>query len=241
MTDQRLSDCLHCSMRSESIFAGLLPAELENLGMEVQDIALPAGERLYREGEPARYAYTLRSGAVKLYKTLSNGQEVILRLLHHGDLLGFEGISEKQHRNDAITLAPSQLCRLDLENLQALSQRLPTVQAAILQRWQDALRESEERIVELGAKRAEARLATFLLQWAQRYPHLRSVPFPLTRHDLGAFLGLSTEHVSRIMAEWKRQSFLHESRGHLEILQEPNLRRIAQELPGEKADKKNQD
>ena len=227
MSAPRLSDCLHCRMRGESIFAGLDPAELCTLGMEVQDIDCAAGEVFYRSGDPARFAYTLREGAVKLVKTLSTGQQVILRLLHHGDLFGFEGLLEKEHRHDAISIAPGKLCRLDLVELQRLSERQPKVREAIFQRWQDALRASEERVVELGAKKAEARLATFLLQWAQRYPQLRVLPFPLTRQDLADFLGLSVEHVSRLMAEFKRQKLLQEARNQLEILSPQRLQEIA--------------
>ncbi|WP_308389350.1 Crp/Fnr family transcriptional regulator [Acidithiobacillus sp. AMEEHan] len=214
-------------MRGESIFAGLTPVELCTLGMKVQDVDCIAGETLYRAGEPARYAYTLREGAVKLVKSLSNGQEIILRLLHHGDLFGFEGMHEAVHRHDAISLAPGQLCRLDLIELQRLSERLLKIREAIFQRWQQALRASEERVVELGAKKADARLAAFLLQWAQRYPRLRVLPFPLTRQDLADFLGLSVEHVSRLMAEFKRQELLRESRNQLEILAPQKLQGIA--------------
>ncbi|MEY2341861.1 Crp/Fnr family transcriptional regulator [Acidithiobacillus sp. IBUN Pt1247-S3] len=231
MSQTRLSDCLHCQMRGESIFAGLDPVELCTLGMEVQDIDCAAGDVLYRAGDQARYAYTLREGAVKLVKTLSNGQEVILRLLHHGDLFGFEGMHEMEHRHDAISLAPGKLCRLDLIELRRLSERLPKIRDAIFQRWQDALRDSEERVVELGAKKAEARLATFLLHWAQRYPQLRILPFPLTRQDLAAFLGLSVEHVSRLMAEFKRQELLRETRNQLEILGTQRLQEIAEAKP----------
>lgn len=225
--NHKRSDCRQCRMRARSIFAGLTPEELCSLGMEVEDVESRHGAVLYRTGEPARYAYTLREGAVKLSKSLESGQEVIVRILHHGDLLGFEGMQGEPHRHTAIVLAPSQLCRLDLAELQRLSERLPKVQAAILQRWQDALQSSEEQIVELGAKRAEARLATFLLQWSQRYPQLRSLPFPLTRTDIAAFLGLSTEHVSRIMADFKRKALIQEQSGQLEILAPQQLAHIA--------------
>ncbi|WP_414041867.1 Crp/Fnr family transcriptional regulator [Acidithiobacillus sp. M4-SHS-6] len=223
-------------MRDQSIFAGLNPEELRSLSMEVEDIACHQGDVLYRMGDSARYAYTLRAGAVKLVKFMKNGQEVIIRLLHRGDLLGFEGMQEAHHRHGAIALAPSQLCRLDLAELQRLSERLPKVREAILQRWQQALQSSEDRIMELGAKRAEARLATFLLQWAEHYPQLRHLPFPLSRPDLAAFLGLSTEHVSRIMADFKRHAFIQEQRGQLEILAPQSLADIAGKLPDHKLD-----
>ncbi len=218
------SDCLHCAMRERSIFAGLSGEELCALGMDVVDLELGAGTTIYHEGEDACCAYTLREGAVKLVKSLADGRAQIVRLLHHGDLFGFEGLHRQRHQHTAIALSTVKLCRLDLRELDQLSQRLPVVREAIFRRWQRALEEAESRIVDLGARRAEARLATFLLQWAEAYPQHRSLPFPLTRQDLGEFLGLSTEHVSRIMADFKRRGWLRESRGTLEILMPQALR-----------------
>jgi CRP/FNR family transcriptional regulator len=195
--------------------------------MEVQDIRVPAGSTLYLEGDRARYAYTLRQGAVKLVKTLPNGRAQIVRLLRHGDLFGFEGLRETRHRHSAFALTQTDLCQLDLPALEALSQRLPSIHGAITQRWFSALQEAENRIVELGAKKAEERLATFLCQWCSAYPPGSAVPvpFPLTRQELGEFLGLSTEHVSRLMAKFKRQKLLSERKGTLHI---PDSRRLLQ-------------
>ncbi len=220
-----LSDCLHCPMRDRSIFAGLSLDDLRALGMEVRDIRVPAASTLYLEGDRARYAYTLRQGAVKLVKTLPNGRAQIVRLLRHGDLFGFEGLREARHRHSAIALTQTDLCQLDLPALETLSQRLPSVHEAITQRWFTALQEAESRIVELGAKKAEERLATFLCQWCSAYPQSSAVPFPLTRQELGEFLGLSTEHISRLMAEFKRQGLLSEHKGTLHI---PDSRRLLQ-------------
>ena len=218
------SDCMHCLMRGRSIFAGLSREEVCELGMDVHDIHVPTGTPIYHEGDPAQYAYTLRQGGIKLVKSLPNGHAQIVRLLHHGDLLGFEGLRTDRHRHSAITLTGTDLCRLELRALDALSQRLPAVREAIFARWQQALQEAEDRIVELGAKKADARLATFLCQWVGAYPQQRAAPFPLTRQDLGEFLGLSTEHVSRIMADLKRHGLLHEHKGQIEI---PDSRKLS--------------
>jgi CRP/FNR family transcriptional regulator, anaerobic regulatory protein len=222
-THPRLSDCLHCAMRDRSIFAGLSLDDLRDLGMEVHDISVPATDMLYLEGDRARYAYTLREGAVKLVKTLANGRAQIVRLLHHGDLFGFEGLRETAYQHSAIALTRTDLCQLDLVALEALSRRLPSVHDAINQRWFNALQQAETRIVELGAKKADERLATFLSQWCSAYPAGDAVPFPLTRQELGEFLGLSTEHVSRLMAEFKRRGLLTERKNLLHI---PDTRQL---------------
>lgn len=204
-------------MRDRSIFAGLTLDDIRDLNMQVNDITVPAGHTLYLEGDNARHAYTLRHGAVKLVKTLADGRSQIVRLLGHGDLLGFAGMEEKRYPYTAISLTETQLCQLNLADLIAAAQRLPRIYQAISQRWFTALRQAESRIVELGAKNAEERLATFLCQWCGAYAANTEVPFPLTRQDMGEFLGLSTEHVSRIMAAFKRHHLIAEHKGILRI------------------------
>ncbi len=217
MTKPVLSDCLNCPMRDRSIFAGLTLNDIRDLNIQVRDITVPAGHTLYLEGNNARHAYTLRHGAVKLVKTLADGRSQIVRLLGHGDLLGFAGMEEKKYPYSAISMTETQLCQLNLADLIAAALRLPGIYQAISQRWFTALRQAESRIVELGAKKAEERLATFLCQWCGTYPANSDVPFPLTRQDIGEFLGLSTEHVSRIMAAFKRHHLIAEHKGILRI------------------------
>lgn len=204
-------------MRDHSIFAGLSLDDLSTLNIQVRDITVPAGHTLYLEGDHARHAYTLRHGAVKLVKTLADGRSQIVRLLGHGDLLGFAGMVETQYPYTAISLTETQLCQLNLADLIAAALRLPHIYQAISQRWFTALRQAENRIVELGAKKAEERLATFLCQWCNTYPTNSDVPFPLTRQDMGEFLGLSTEHVSRMMAAFKRHHLITEHKNLLHI------------------------
>ena len=204
-------------MRDRSIFAHLGEEDLRTLGMEVQDLEAEAGETLYLEGDPAKSAYTLREGAVKLVKTLPNGRAQIVRLLGPGDIFGFEGLLEPRHRHSAITLSRSLLCRLDLPRMNTLSERLPAVREALMRRWFQSLRQAEDHIVELGAKNASERLTSFLIQWHGRHPAGTSVPFPFSRQDLGEFLGLSTEHVSRLMADFKRQGLVVERSGRLTL------------------------
>jgi CRP/FNR family transcriptional regulator len=223
MSKPAYSDCLNCAMRSRSIFAGLTLEDISTLNIKVRDITVPAGHTLYLEGDKASHAYTLRNGGFKLIKTLADGRSQIVRLLGHGDLLGFAGMEATQYPYTAISLTETQLCQLNLADLINASQRLPKIYFAISQRWFGALRQAENRIVELGAKKAEERLATFLRQWCNAYPANSPVPFPLTRQDMGEFLGLSTEHVSRIMAEFKRHHLITEHKNILHIADSEKL------------------
>ena len=223
------SDCQLCPMRQLSIFAGLTVQELDNLGMTVQDIHLPAGEVLYHQGESARHAFTLRSGVIKLsLESPLHGVEKIVRLLRHGDLLGFEGLNHSHPRypHTATTLDAADLCLLDISELNRLSEDLPHVRRALLERWQRALEESEFHIVEVGAGKADACLAAFLYHWCGVFPDGAWVPFPMARKEIAGYLGLSSAHVSRVMADFKRHGYLRES-GQRIMVQRASLRKIA--------------
>lgn len=214
-----LSDCLHCPMRAHSIFALLTPTEIVQMQLDVPDLHVKGDTVLYRQGDPARYAYTLRAGTVKLQAAphQSKDQPHTIRLLRHGDLLGFEGLTLNRHSHTAVTIGETDLCQLDLAELSAHSQKYPAIKNAIYARWQNALQEAETQLLELGAKKAEARIAAFLCRWCSVFPDGTAVPFPLNRNDLSEYLGLSTEHVSRWMAHFKRENLVHENKGSLKI------------------------
>ncbi|WP_414039694.1 Crp/Fnr family transcriptional regulator [Acidithiobacillus sp. M4-SHS-6] len=221
------SDCVRCPMRKLSIFAGLSITDLSDLGMDVKDIHLPAGAELYRQGESASYAFTLRSGAIKL-SVQKNGQPGprIVRLLRDGDLLGFEGLGQARQRyqHTATALAASDLCLLDLATLNHLSENLPKIRQALLERWQRALEDAELHLAETGSGKAESSVAAFLCQWCRVFPDGSLVAFPMERKDLASYLGLSSAHVSRIMAEFKRQGYVKESGNRIRIERLPLLR-----------------
>ncbi len=224
------SDCLLCPMRKLSIFAGLTVEELSNLGMTVQDIHLPAGEILYHQGETARHAFTLRSGVIKLsVQSPLHGGTQIVRLLRYGDLLGFEGLNHTHPRypHTATALDASELCLLDITDLNRLSEDRPHVRRALLERWQRALEESEFHVMEVGTGKADVCLAAFLYHWCEVFPDGSWVPFPMDRKDIASYLGLSSAHVSRILADFKRQGYLRES-GNRIMVQRTLLRKVVE-------------
>lgn len=221
------SDCLHCPMRQLSIFAGLSVDDLSHLGMEVQDIHLPAGAILYQQGETILYAFTLRSGAIKLTTSIHRQAEKrIVRLLRHGDLLGFEGFNQtrRHYQHTATALDDCDLCLLDITALNQLSENLPPIRRVLTERWQRALEEAESHIVQAGGGKAEACVAAFLCHWCRVFPDGSWVSFPIGRKEFASYLGFSAAHVSRVMADFKRQGYVKESGNRIHIERVPLLR-----------------
>lgn len=212
-----ISDCLNCPIRQVSIFAGLSPAELRELGMPVHTMRYETGETLYLEAAKPVAAYTINHGVVKLVMSLANGRNQIVRLLSTGDIFGFEGLMDSEYHHTAVALTEVTACRLSLADLNTLSRAKPTIRDALMHRWAGALRQAERMVVELGTMKAGERLATFLERWCGHADEDGWTPLPLTRQELGELLGLTVETVSRFLADWKRQGLVREDHGRVRL------------------------
>ncbi|TVQ72767.1 MAG: Crp/Fnr family transcriptional regulator [Chromatiaceae bacterium] len=228
------NDCMRCPVRAESLFGALPDAVVESLDNPAEHLVIPAGEVIYQENAEAVASYTLKDGVVKLTRTAVNGREQILRLLTQGDIMGAESLLGQTYNHTATTLTPVQVCRLPLNVLKRLQTDHPTLNNALLARWAAALQQVETLAVELGTKKANERLATFLLYWADKNGGHEQVPLPLSRTETGELLGLTVETVSRFFAEWKRRGYVSEKAGVLTLHDREALSKLGGGYPSSK-------
>ncbi|MEN9434664.1 MAG: hypothetical protein RLZZ422_2253 [Pseudomonadota bacterium] len=219
--------CQSCQIRHLSIFAKM---SAEQLGQVTQDfhpsvVTFGGQDTLYYQGDPAPYAYTVRSGFVKLLSILPNGRTHIVRVLHAGDLFGFEGIVGGKYAHTAMALTKVDLCRFSLHELMAIKHDYPEVDGLLTQRWIQSLMKAEDMLVELGAKKTGERLGAFLIRWCETAPKGIEgwVPLPLSRVEIGELLGMTVETVSRALSEWKRQGLFQERGGFIRL---PDVERL---------------
>ncbi|WP_026220932.1 Crp/Fnr family transcriptional regulator [Thiofilum flexile] len=219
--------CQSCQVRHLSILSRM---STERLGQIAQDfnpsvITFGGQDTIYYQGDSARYAYTVRSGFVKLLSILPNGRTHIVRVLHTGDLLGFEGIVGGKYAHTAMALTKVDVCRFALSELMALKQNYAEVDGMLTQRWIQSLTKAEDMLVELGAKKTGERLGAFLVRWCESAPKGIEgwVPLPLSRAEVGELLGMTVETVSRALSEWKRQGLFQERGGFIRL---PDVERL---------------
>ena len=217
--------CLSCSIRPITIFSTLDTAEVEQIqAFQPAIIQYEPDEIIYHQGMEARYAFTLRQGFVKIVNTLADGRSHIVQLLRDGDFFGFGGLSGANYKHSAIALITVDVCRLPLSDLLKLKQPPPKIETEMTKRWLERLHRAESMLVELGAKKAAERLASFLLRWCAGNSPDTWVALPLNRAEIGELLGVTIETVSRFFADWKRQGFIGESRGNIQMLDAAGLR-----------------
>jgi len=182
------------------------PAELRRIDVAHSQAKLPAGFTIFREGDPAGRLYLIGSGAVKLYKLLSDGRRQILGFLFTGDMFGMAG--ESGYAYTAETLMPSHVC-LFSHGKHASAAGLDRIMYAVTVR---ELVAAQEQMLLLGRKTAREKVATFLSNLSARFER-RGLPaspvmLPMSRGDIADSLGLTIETVSRVLSQLKREGVI---------------------------------
>ena len=219
--------CASCPMRPLSIFSNLDLDILKTVDFQPTVMTYEAGERIYAEAESGKFAYTLRVGLVKLSKGLRNGRSQIIRLNKQGDIFGLDSFAHVPYNHDATALTDVEVCKLPVETLHDLRRGNKAIDAALLERWIQNLRTSEDMMLELGAKKAPEKLATFLIRWCEGKTDNDWQDLPLSRAEIGEVLGLTLETVSRFLSDWKRRGLITEKNQKVRILDASALQAIS--------------
>lgn len=219
------ANCIQCPLRNESLFAGLQKADLERIQTPILQFKLTPETKLYRAGDPGQFMFTVRSGLIKQLRLLPDGSQRILRLACKNDVLGLETLTLDTYQHDAIVLQTAEVCRFSAKMVRQLGEENVNLRNELMRRWQMALHNADDWIVELSTGSARARIARLLLRLAALQG-----PGPcelVSREDMGAIVGITTETASRIIADFKRQGLTREMHPNCCVLDFPKLQLIA--------------
>jgi CRP/FNR family transcriptional regulator len=129
-----------------------------------------------------------------------------------GELLGIDAISSDQHPRDVVALETTEICELPFRKLETLARGLPDLQHQLFRLMSREIMQEEVQLLMLGRMKAEERLAAFLLRFSKRYQALGHSPtdlrLPMSRQDLGDYLGLALETVSRLFSRFQEEKLI---------------------------------
>ncbi len=217
--------CRYCAIRNSALFAGLDETDFGHIHPPIKEIALAPPNALYRMNEPGSTLFTLRSGVVKLVQYLPDGSQRIVRLLRDGDALGLETLVGQPYQHDAMALTDCAICAIPVEVIDQLGREQPRLYRELMTRWQQALSEADVWLTQFSTGTARQRVARLLLHLA--CPALDGHLPLFGREDMGAMVGLTTETVSRTIAELRRQGLLRDRGANLHECNREHLQRIA--------------
>jgi CRP-like cAMP-binding protein len=198
--------CRDCGIRDLVLFADLAEADFGLIHLPIDEIEIAPGGLLYSAGDEGEALFTIRSGLVKLVQYLPDGMQRTVRLLTHGATAGLEVTLGKPYEHAAIALQPTCVCRIPRMVVERLSRETPRLHRQVMQRWHDALHQADDWLTELSTGKATQRLARLLIHLAE--PNGTVTLF--SREDLGAILGITSEHASRTVAELKKNGAIFE-------------------------------
>jgi CRP/FNR family transcriptional regulator len=218
--------CGTCGSRVAGLCRPLDAASLDDVLAETEQLTLAPRDMLFNEGDRAGHIFTLVQGTAKLTRLLPDGREQVLGFRFAGDVLGYTGADRYPFAAQLLTTAS--VCRLERKRLDGLLRRYPALERRLLDLCVQELAATQEQLVTVGRRTAEARVAAFLLSLAEagrRRQHMGAVlEMPMTRSDIADFLGLTLETVSRTLTAFRRRGWVREpAHGRMEILKRDQL------------------
>lgn len=192
---------------------------------------VPRDGFLYRMGDPFRSLYAIRVGHFKTYQVNAAGEQHITGFQMTGELLGMDAISTDRHHCDAVALEDSEVCEIPFSTLQTLFASIPTLLHHFHRMMSQEITREQSVMLLLGNMRAEQRFAAFLVNLASRYAArgYSSTGFQLrmTREEIGNYLGLTIESVSRLLSRFKKQGLIDVKNRELTLIDVPALKVLA--------------
>jgi len=223
--------CADCSLRSLCLPLLMSEDDLKRLDALVDSRRfVKRGQALFRTGDRFEAVYAIRAGFFKTRLASTDGQEQVTGFQMAGEVLGLDGISTEMHPCDAVALEDSEVCVIRYGQLEFLSREFTDLQRQFHKVMSREIVNDHGMMRLLGNRRAEERVAAFVLDLTQRL-RLRgfsasSLVLRMTREEIGTYLGLTLETVSRCFSRLHDDGVLRVHRRQVDVLDPTALERL---------------
>lgn len=224
-------ECRDCALFQLCLPIGIDQADLEMLDRIIKRRRpVKRGEYLYRAGDAFGSIYAVKSGSFKTFSFTEDGREQVTGLHLPGELFGMDAISAGTHCCSAAALERSSVCEIPFDRFEELGAQVPNLMRQIVHIMsKEILR--DKRIMQITKNSAEGRLAAFLLNLSERFRErgfaAREYQVSMSRIDIGNYLGLADETVSRLFTRFQEAGLLDTDRRQVRLLDVPRLQALA--------------
>ncbi|MFN6960948.1 MAG: fumarate/nitrate reduction transcriptional regulator Fnr [Rhodocyclaceae bacterium] len=226
--------CSQCNLRELCMPVGLSEQELGRLDeLVTQRRRILRGQYLFRSGDPFEAIYAIKTGFFKTDVLLEDGREQVTGFQMSGEILGLDGIGSDKHACNAIALEDSEVCVIPFADLENYSRSIGALQHHFHKVMSREIVRDHGVMMLLGIMRAEERLAAFLLNLSQRFTARGYSPtefnLRMTRNEIGSYLGLKLETVSRAFSRFQEEGLIAVHQKHIRILDVAGLKKLLSE------------
>lgn len=195
---------------------------------------LKKGDFLFRNGDGFDSLFVVRTGFLKTVIASHDGRDQVTGFFMSGELVGMDGICNQIHYCDAVALEDTEVCELPYASMEELCAAVPELQLHFYRLFSQEIVRDQNVMLLLGNMRAEERLAAFLLNLSQRLKKrgLSANDFILrmSREEIGSYLGLKLETVSRTLSKFSQEGLIEVEYKHIRLLKPERLKQLASGL-----------
>ena len=223
--------CSNCNLRELCLPVGLSAEQMQRVD-ELVTVRrkIKRGVALFRNGEPFTSLFAIRTGFFKTSVTTEDGRDQVTGFQMAGEIIGLDGIVNDQHSCDALALEDAEVCVMPFDRIEEISREVSAMQTHVHKMMSREIVREHGVMLLLGSMRAEERLAAFLLNLVERL-HSRGfsqseLVLRMTREEIGSYLGLKLETVSRTFSKFVEEGMVEVKQRHVHILDADALRRV---------------
>jgi CRP/FNR family transcriptional regulator, anaerobic regulatory protein len=223
--------CSNCNVRELCMPIGLNIEELSRVDELVATRrTIRRGTSLFRNGEKFTSLFAIRTGFFKTCVTTEDGRDQVTGFQMAGEIIGLDGIVNDQHTCDAIALEDAEVCVLPFDRIEEISREVNALQHHVHKIMSREIVREHGVMLLLGSMRAEERLAAFLLNLVHRMQargfSKSELVLRMTREEIGSYLGMKLETVSRAFSKFSEDGMVEVKQRHVHIKDAEALKRI---------------
>jgi CRP/FNR family transcriptional regulator, anaerobic regulatory protein len=224
--------CKDCSLASLCLPLSLNLEDIDALDEIVKrGRPLKKGEVLFRQGDTFNSVFAVRAGALKTFSLSDGGDEQITGFHLPSELVGLSAMDSELYPVTAVALETTSVCEIPFERLDELSVQLPQLRRQLLRIMSREIRDDQQMMLLLSKKTADERIATFLVNLSSRFRargfSANQFRLTMSRNDIGNYLGLAVETVSRVFTRFQQKKLLEAEGKEVHILSPDELCALA--------------
>ncbi|MCC5884186.1 MAG: fumarate/nitrate reduction transcriptional regulator Fnr [Halomonas sp.] len=205
--------CERCTLHARCLPLGLEFDALQSFDAIIRlPQSLKRSQALVRQGEPFTSLYVVRSGSLKQTVASAGQRDQVTHFYLPGEVVGLDTIGEAYCHGSVVALESAFVCELPFTRLEDLAERLPELRGQLYRCLSRELRRDQRMMCWLSGRTADQRMASFLLGLSERFRTRGFSPLcfhlSMSRSDIGSYLGLALETVSRVLGRFQEQGMI---------------------------------
>ncbi|MEO9656331.1 fumarate/nitrate reduction transcriptional regulator Fnr [Marinomonas sp.] len=230
-TSQLTAQCQQCSLSALCLPIALADEDINKLDKIIErKRPLKKGDVLFRQGQSFDAVYAVRTGTLKTFNITSSGEEQITGFYCPSELVGLSGIDTDIYPVSAKALETTTVCEIPFSHLEELSSQIPSLKRQIFKIMSRKISDDQQMMVLLGKKNADEKVASFLLNLSNRFEKrgYSAVSFRLSmsRNEIGNYLGLAVETVSRVITRFQKSGLIKVEGKEITIINLPDVQKL---------------